>query len=441
MKPSITLKTLTSISTVTLLAAAIVFLPNLGIFDEQLLPEISERLSVPINPNVEGNAAYHLYGLAAASDKDPYRVGKAVVARLQSKHAQGEMANLSEQDTVELYGGKEKWDETWQNLYPAANCNPREKADCFAELLAQVNILPLSQPRLLVQLERYHSIIKLPHMIEDTRSMDYTSPLPNYYVIMQMGKLSQAKDYQEQGLDGLIANSRTDMQFWRTALTGSQTTIGRMVAFASLRRNLSALSYAIGKAPTLTPEQIQNLQALLKPLTPREISSEQMLLSELRFNVQNWQTAPIKIPEGTSVLMWTLSQPTASANWFYRQTLKPALALNKLTAVEFYERAQAPIKPLEFSRFNPYNLGGKISQSQNWQLASYIGRAHDLAGIYSLVALQLELKIKPPLDFVSAINASPYKNPYTEKPFDYDPASKVLSFSCFDLKDICKITL
>ena len=108
---------------------------------------------------------------------------------------------------------------------------------------------------------------------------------------------------------------------------------------------------------------------------------------------------------------------------------------------EFYERAQIPVKSMPFSRFNPYNLGGKIAQSQNWQVSPYIGRAHDLAGLYSLVALQLELKTNPPQDVAAAIKSSPYKNPYTEKPFDYDPATKALSFQCFEVKDVCKITL
>jgi hypothetical protein len=139
--------------------------------------------------------------------------------------------------------------------------------------------------------------------------------------------------------------------------------------------------------------------------------------------------------------IWYLWQPTASSNLAYRHTFKPTFALSKMPAPEFYERAQTPIKPLEFSRFNPYNLGGKIDLSRNWQLASYIGRGHDLAGIYSLVALQLELKINPPQDIAATIKSSPYKNPYTQKPFDYDPTTKALSFQCFDVKDVCKITL
>lgn len=423
------------------LGVGIVFIPNLSIFDETLLPEITERLSKRANPNVEGNAVYHLYGLAAASNKDPYTVGKAVVETLQSKHAKGEMANLTEQETVELYGGKEKWDDAWSAIYPATNCNPRERADCFTELMAQVKTQPFSQARLLVQLERYHKIIKLPHLIEDMRQMDYTSPFPNYYIIMQMGKLSQARAYQELGLDGLISSTQADMQFWRMALTDSQTLIGKMVTLASLRRNLSALSYAINKETQLTPAQVQNLQNILQPLTADEINIEEALTSELRFGVENQQSAPKKIPEETSIILWALTQPTATNNRFYRQTMKPMFAFNQMPSAEFYERAQAPATAITFSRFNPYNLGGKIMMSNNWQLASYIGRVHDLAGIYSLVALQLELKINSSQDIVTAIKSSPYKNSYTQKPFDYDPATKALSFQCFDAKDVCKITL
>ena len=423
------------------LGAGIVFIPNLSIFDEAQLPEITERLSKMVNPNVEGNAVYYLYGLAAASDKAPYTVGKAVIEKLQSKHQKGEMAHLTEQETAELYGGNGKWDDEWPALYPAADCKPREKPDCFAQLLAQVKAQPFSQPRLLVQLERYNKIIKLPHLIEDMRLLDFTSPFPNYYIVMQMGKLSQANTYNTSGLDGLISNSQADMQFWRVALIDSQTLLGRMITLAALRRNLSALSYAISQETTISPVQVQNLQTLLKPLTPEEVSADTALTGELRFGAENWKTAPNEIMEGTPRIIWYLWQPTASSNLAYRHTFKPTFALSKMSAPEFYERAQTPIKPLEFSRFNPYNLGGKIDLSRNWQLASYIGRGHDLAGIYSLVALQLELKINPPQNIAAAIKASPYKNPYTQKPFDYDPATKALSFKCFDVKDVCKISL
>ncbi|MFO1390516.1 hypothetical protein, partial [Cellvibrio sp.] len=119
----------------------------------------------------------------------------------------------------------------------------------------------------------------------------------------------------------------------------------------------------------------------------------------------------------------------------------PAFALDQLSPMEFYERAQTSAPALEFSRFNPYNLGGKLSLSKNWQYVSYLGRAHDLAGMYLLIALQLELKINHPENLGAAVKASAFRNPYTGKPFDYDSATNSLGFQCFDVKDICRINL
>lgn len=231
------------------------------------------------------------------------------------------------------------------------------------------------------------------------------------------------------------------MNFWRMALANSQTTLGRMVAIASLRRNLVALAYGIKQETTLSAAQQQQLQTQLKPLTVSEVNSEKMLVGELRFSAENWKTAPKTVPEGESVILWTLSQPVAMTNWFYRQTLKPTFTLSRMPAAEFYEQAQTPTKPLEFSRFNPYDLGGKINLAKNWQYSPYIGRAHDLAGIYALVALQVELKTVARQDWPAAIKTSRYKNPYTDKSFDYDTATNSLGFGCFAATDTCQIQL
>ncbi len=437
---SLFVKIITRLAVIVGLALGIVFIPNLAIFDEQLLPEISERLRTPPNADIEDNAIFALYGLAAATDKAPDVVGKNVLQTLRAKHAQGQFAHLTDTEKNALYGS-ENWDAEWLTTYPAADCNPRESNQCFKQLIADVKATPVTHPRLIAQLARYNQIIQLPHLIEDFRLMDYTSPVPNYYLIMQLGKLSQAKAYLEQGLDGLILNSEADMHFWRMALTGNQTLLGRVVAFASLRRNLTALSYALSQEQELSPTKVERLQNLLKPLTRKEVDMETALTTELRFSAENWQSAPKEIPAGESTILWMLTQPVALTNWHYRQTLKPAFALNRLSAMAFYEQAQNPTPALPFSRFNPYNLGGKINLAKNWQYASYIGRAHDLAGIFGMVALQLELKTIAEKEWPAAIRSSTYKNPYTEKPFDFDATTKSLSFSCFSVQDICQIQL
>lgn len=434
---SLSFKIITRIALVIALALAIIFIPNLRIFDESFLPEITERLNKEVNPNVEGNAIYSLYGVTAASEKDPHAVGKAVIETLQTKHAKGELAQLTDQETSVLFGN-EKWDAPWEAAYLASNCKARTNPSCFGELLAEIKEKPFTDPRLIAQLERYSNIIQLPHFIEETRLLDYASPIPSYNVIMQTGSLSQANAYQTLGLNGFIANTQADMSFWRMALSESQTMIGRMVAIAGLRRNLTAISYVLVKEPALNSAQIQTLQILLKPLTPAEVNLERVLISELRLNAEN---LPATAPEGESTILWALTQHRATTNLGYRQTFKPAFAFSQMSPTEFYERAQEPAKIPPFSHFNPYNLGGKIYLSKHWQYTPYIGRAHDLAGIYTLVGLQLELKINSPEDLATAIKTSIHKNRYTNKPFDYDSTNRAISFLCFDAKDVCKITL
>lgn len=438
---SLLFKIITRSLFVVCLGLGIVFIPNLSIFDEALLPEITELLSKPVNPEIDGNANYHFYGLASASDKDALTVGKAVIHTLQSKHAKGESATLTEQERAELFGTKDDLDSEWPEIYPAAKCSPRENTGCLEKLIEQIKDKPLSNERLLAQLNRYNTIIQQPHMIEDTRLLDYTSPLPAFGPVLYLSRLNQAAAYQQSGLEGLISSSQMDMKFWRMALVESQTLIGRMITINALRGDLLNLSFAINKLPSITPALDKNLRELLKPLSPHEINIDAALTSELHLSANNRDFYSENVPEGISLPLRFLIQQTASVNLYYKKTIKPGFALGKLSSSEFHERAQTPVKATPFSRFNPYNLGGKIAQSQNWQLAPYIGRAHDLAGIYSLVALQLELKINPSQDVAAAIKSSPYKNPYTEKPFDYDPATKALSFQCFEVKDVCKITL
>lgn len=423
------------------MGVGIVFVPNISIFDEDLLPEITERLSAPVNPDIEGNANYHLYGLASESDKDTYVVGRAVIARLQSKHAKGESAALTEQERLELFGSKDNLDAEWPEIYPAAKCSPRENTGCLEELVRQIQSRSLSNERLLVQLSRYNTIIQQPHMIEDTRLLDYTSPLPAFGPVLYLSRLNQAAAYQKSGLEGLISSSQLDMKFWRMTLAESQTLIGRMITINALRGNLLSLSFAINKLPSLTPAHEKNLRELLKPLSPHETNIDAALTSELRLSVNNRDFYSENVPEGIPPSLKFLIQQTASVNLYYKKTINPGFALGKLSPPEFYERAQAPVNATPISRFNPYNLGGKILQSKSWQLSPYIGRAHDLAGIYSLVAVQLELKTNPPQDVAAAIKTSPYKNPYTQKPFDYDPTNKTLSFQCFDMKDVCRINI
>src|SRR5690606_13800669 len=131
----------------------------------------------------------------------------------------------------------------------------------------------------------------------------------------------------------------------------------------------------------------------------------------------------------------------ATVNRVYQQTYAPAQQLSQMSSPDFYIAARAPLKPLPFSRLNPYNIGGKIATNRAWELADYIGRIHDLNGIFLLINLQLDLKRNPSQDLTALIKSSRLRNPYTQKPFAYEPATNTLSFACFEARDSCRIQL
>lgn len=427
------------------LALGVLLIPNLSIFDEELLPEITNQLGKkPEQVDVTGNAALYVYGLNAESSLDIKTAGETLLAQLRKKHRSGEQASLSDEETNAIFNGSD-FDKTWEALYPSAiKCNPRDQLDCIANVITEIEANPITNERLLIQIERYGIIRQQPHFIEDISYLDFTSPLPNYAITLQLSRLLAAEAYLTKGIDGLIDSASQDLAFWRLVLKEGQSLIGKMVALNAIRGNLLALSYAIRKEPTLTVEQISNLQLLLNPITHEDANIDNAFKADFRVMVNSidqfldlmTNTGDIK-----QLMLYPMTQANATINLSYQQLYKPAIKLSQMPPADFYEHTQTPTKPFKFSRLNPYNLGGKINMYTPWEYSPYIGRVHDLTGLYTLVRLQLELKISIPDDIITAVKTSKFKNPYTQKPFEYDSTKKELGFRCFEVRDACRIQL
>lgn len=426
------------------LALGVLLIPNLSVFDEELLPEISAQLNNSPKADITGNAAVYLYGLNAASSLDFKITGETLLSQLQEKHRQGAPASLSDEETNAIFKGSD-FDKPWEALYPSAiKCNPRDQLDCIANIIAEIKANPITNERLLIQIERYGIIRQQPHFIEDISYLDFTSPLPNYAITLQLSRLLAAEAYLTKGMDGLIDSAYQDLTFWRLVLKESQSLIGNMVALNAIRGNLLALSYGIRQEQTLTAEQIRNLQLLLNPIPHEDANIDNTIKADFRVMVNSiGQFLDVMTNRGEikQLMLYPMTQVNATINLSYQQFYKPAIRLSQMSPADFYEHTQIPAKPFTFSRLNPYNLGGKFTFSTPWQYPGYIGRAHDLNGLYSLVHLQVTLKINAHNDVNTAIKTSTFKNPYTQKPFDYDPTKKELGFRCFDIRDACRIQL
>lgn len=442
---SLVVKIITRTLIVISLALGVLLIPNLPIFDEELLPEITNQLSrTPEQVGATSNAAVYVYGLNAESSLDIKTAGETLLAQLREKHRSGEQAGLSDEEINAIFNGSD-FDKTWEALYPSAiKCNPRDQLDCIANVIAEIKANPITNERLLIQIERYGMIRQQPHFIEDISYLDFTSPLPNYAITLQLSRLLVAEAYSTKGIDGLLDSASQDLAFWRLVLKEGQSLIGKMVALNAIRGNLLALSFGIRKEPTLTAEQTSNLQLLLNPITHEDANIDSAIKADFQVMINSIdQFLDLMTNTGSikQFLLYPLTQSTATINLFYQQHYKPAIRLSQMSPADFYEHTQTPAKPFKFSRLNPYNLGGKFNLSNPWQYSAYIGRVHDLNGLYLLVQLQLELKTATPNDLISTLNTSNVKNPYTQKPFDYDITKKELGFRCFEVRDACRVQL
>lgn len=427
------------------IALGTLLIPNLSIFDEDLQPEIRKLITTPsVDIFQADNAAIAIYGLASHSSLDAHKVGEQLLRKLQKKHLQQKPAALSDGELEQLLNGKDL-DKEWQNSYPVTGkCNPRDQLHCFATGLTELKATPIINERLLAQLERYKNIRAQSRYIDDIHSLDFSSPLPNYSVALQLSRLATIDAYLHAGLDGLIAESTSDMQFWQMVLRDSQTLIGKMVAINALRGNLLALSYAISAAENLSDIQSALLDKQIKPLTSPDfnfaaaVTGEFLMMNNSTAQFREWMFSRDDMKQW---LLYPLTQTNASINMGYARFYQPAIALSQVASSAFYQQVQLPPQPLEFSRLNPYNLGGKINLVPPLPYYSYIGRGHDLTGIYEMLRLQLDIKRTQPIDIAQFIKTSNAKNPYTQQVFDYDEQHRQLSFRCFDAKDICSIQL
>lgn len=433
------------------IAFGVLFIPNLSIFDETLDPEITRRITALPSPPAQGNAALYLYGLPAADDQDPAAVGEAVIKLLQQKRAEGKTVNLSDEEHLAIYGGRDL-DKDWLDRYDE-RCNVRKDKHCFAKQLALVKGNPVRDQRLIRQLDRYQDLIRQPHFIEDTRGMDFHSPLPDFHQIWLLGRITTAQAYLIGTRADFIAATQADMAFWRLVLRESQTLVGKMVAIAALQKNLLSISFMLKETPLLNDMETQAFTTILQPLAQDEIMIGEALTGDLRAGVEN-QLELLKYfssdPSSRNLALALMEQTTASTNLYFKQTYLPVYNLSLLSAPEFYLSAQKPLTPLKFSRLNPYNLGGKIQLAQTGAIADYIGRSHNLSGMYSLVRMQLRAAISLQaredltdqdlqVTLEKLLTNPEFRNPYTQQPFDHDTAHRQISFNCYEARDRCAI--
>jgi len=447
-------KILLGLVTLVISLITIVLLINLSIFDEELDPEIQELIKpkpLVLSPD---NAYFAYMGISASADKDMMESGMAFVKRYAENRNNG-IDDMLTQDYLETLG-KRIPDTLGDNF---EFCSVRKQNDCVSKINKQIADMPADDPLLLLQLQRYQTMIKL-QKFEYPFQFSNMSLLPGYSPILKLNKIQISTISQQLNNSKIIKNLIADIKFWRMALDQDNLLIGKMIALEPLWTDLLFLSDFIDNH-NLNQDDIKKIKSFLSPLSDSEKSFSQTVNAEFLY-ISHKMTDPDFNSFGSEgnnySLLSILCQPNATINAYYNSHILSLKNLSKLPFDEFlhyfrqcaYKQTQKgdnciPNNFEEPNYFKPssyYNLTGKIMLfSALWFPEKHIARVHDLNTMIRLVNLQLSLKTVDKELIPQAIEDSEFNNPYTGKPMDYDAENGWLSFECLDKHSVCRVQI
>ncbi len=446
------------------LIVAMLIIPNLRIFDEALLPEIQALPHLQPPPR-STNAIAYAYGMGAPAGASPQAAGEEIIALMHRKAAMGKWGRLAPNETEAIYHqrtvasqqpedhiaipqpigmplkptrqhGNQEW---WKNYSAALECNVFENNECFIHVRNQLATIPITDTRLELRLQRYRTFIQFAEF-NDSDEMTLASPLADPMV---SGRINLAQVYLNDP-DSFLSTLKQDLTFWIDILRNSQSMMSKYHAISAIRYDLQNLN-ALLNEHALTPEQQQTTRQLLQ--APRNLNFMQALRSaQHQFQKIAQIAAHTSLSENNVRMIYWLRQDNASANNYYEETTKPLMQLLQVKPDDFPAAADklSEQKSRKFT-VSPYNLGEFFlhdNYKSNRQFFIYtLAATYDLAGMYTLLELQLDIKQKQPIDTAAFIQSAPQRNPYTHKAMDYNPASGELGFACLNKRDVCNIYL
>lgn len=424
------------------IVVAATLITNVSLFDEALHSDL-RRLGETAKPvELRNNAVIGLLGLPAASDRDAFAVGHRMAELYQAKYDSGEAVNLDEAEYLALFGEVAP-DREWQMDYSALSCNPRRELGCFEQLVNELRKAPLKGDRPSLMRKRYDEI-RGQKRAQELRAQDYSSQLPAYGLYMQLAKLRLAESYLSAGPSELLSELQKDTAFWHMLLSEGDSIIAKMVAVGGLWTNLQYVSELLD-LETLDQAQMQVIESILQSPSKNALNIAGAFAGELRYfpglQFPGLEEEPLIVRWLTAATL----QEKATLNTYYTSFTQPIMTLSSKSADDFLRDAPNTVYAVAEDQIFPpslYNLGGKswLKSVGYAEVDNYVGRIHDLIGMYSLLSLKLELIKAGDTPVETIIGQSMHRNPYTGEPMNYDPKARQLSFPCFS-KSTCQIEI
>jgi hypothetical protein len=276
-------------------------------------------------------------------------------------------------------------------------------------------------------LERYRKLISHTGWREVVPE-DIAAEFPPYALVMDGQKLLllQAKTLAgKQDYAGIKALLESDIRFWRMTLASSDILISKMIAVAALKRHFEWGSLILRKLPH---EHVREAVPAewRAAISAAERSMARCWVGEWKFMSGALRTEPDL--HGAEQLFQIQASINESAEYFSRlvEMLDVSLDRYESAVQEADAWASRPLLPRSI-----YNLTGKMLLNLNASAyIPYVRRVADIEGARRAAAAAIELHEQSVelADVAAALAASPLRNPYNNKPFAWDAATRAILF-------------
>jgi type III secretion system FlhB-like substrate exporter len=401
----------------------------------QLREAVSNRIAV-----VDGDNAYvFMMGFAAAQNADPHVIGSMRTAWAKKIAAGSASDQDPAQPVIDLSTSRSR-----AIIELAEQCQ-RADAECENALHEQQSTLHVWLVDEAWLLRRYLSLLEYTAWQEPS-PFDLRVPLPSYTTVFEAQKLmhAHARELATQGqFDAVRELLARDIRFWRLTLRSADVLITKLTAAAALRRHFEFGNLIMRSVPpesiaVTVPAEWRDEISMSEKSLLRSLAGEWLFLDryvheaklepatdaeDRKRNIVRRALNPLLQPQDSSnsaadrlvVLAKQLDVPYAQFT----------SALNKVRAkLRADVEAQAPL-----ALYN--TLGSLLAFTAPADYTAYAARVADLEGIRraALLAATLRAEGVEESQLTSRLDASQIRDPYNEKPFEWDERAHAIVFT------------
>ncbi len=417
--------------------------------DEALSDEALAAMVVsPIPPPSEKNGFLDFLALGAGEDASTYEVALSRLhAYNNQKHGKGQPSTLDDFPSVKI-----------DQRIP--RCRPAESS-CLDAASKAPNLQGLLDEQK-VFLRRYRAMREKPEfvsLLELKSPEDAIPPFSNLLDGQKLALLKAAIQFNGGDHTGAIEELELENAFHRRMAAHSRTLIDKMIAYAMLSSDALLIAEMVRKIAPGEKSLWPRLATLTRPLSREELDIAPALREEMARSMRAVQT---RHHGHTPNLLYEAAKDDPAVfdfdrrpwwDWFAPYLYRPHQSLNEYAVIARMTLGVAAAPSTGFlaasremtskvEAMTPSRLSGMILNPAGLihyylglpLFSDYTGRMHGVAGLHTLVRLQVALRAKGALtpgavaEALSGPIGSAHLDPFAGKPMVFDPKTETIGF-------------